>query len=589
MSPAPDTKRGRVRHRVAGSVQSCATSLELLVPLVYIVVLSFSFSDRLFPLDDAQELSFVRNLESVSSLFRSDVFGLFRPLKNILFLAFDHMLPVVGVRGCRSIGIAIGVLSFFPVLALCRRVLGNEAKALAAASIWLLSPTLVSSAAWLSCANVQMMVSLSALSVVFHDATWNDGRCRPSRVLLAGALLFLSLVSYECAIATLPILLLFDFLLRPGRTGNREAWWAYAFYAAIVVAYLTIRHSFNASTKVNGSFANVERWQIVVSSPFFTGEHFLSWFWPFGRFTVLGSYRWGDAPWIVLVLCTAVFVSALAFAIAKRKQFPVLSFCILHSIFAFAPVSNCLGLRNGPYGDYYLSLASVGLAVGCAELCSIFLRAKGSSRLFAFAAVALFASIRLFAIPEAARWASMWSQGILAFEQSVRNYPRYFSNKQMLATLLFDAGRFEESLDFARQVEEDVGSDSYQMENVYIVRLLYALRVERNADAAFREIENCRRASMGGKRIALLRFYRGCVFDDLKGDEETAEKEYELALSGRWDVDSVPCADRLARLKAIHGERDEAIALWEKALKLDPDNAAVRWNLSVARRQKQDK
>jgi hypothetical protein len=126
------------------------------------------------------------------------------------------------------------------------------------------------------------------------------------------------------------------------------------------------------------------------------------------------------------------------------------------------------------------------------------------------------------------------------------------------------------------------------MADMYIIRLLYALRVKRNSDAAFHEIENCQRVSTVGKRTALLHFYSGCVFEDLKNDNETAEREYELALSGKWTIDSIPCADRLARLKALRGELGGAIVLWEKAARLDPDNAAVRWNLSVARRQKQD-
>jgi tetratricopeptide (TPR) repeat protein len=79
-------------------------------------------------------------------------------------------------------------------------------------------------------------------------------------------------------------------------------------------------------------------------------------------------------------------------------------------------------------------------------------------------------------------------------------------------------------------------------------------------------------------------YYRGCVFEDLENDETKARSEYEAALHGNWGVDLVPCADRLARIKAIHGERDGAIELWEKAMKLDPDNAAVCWNLSTAYR-----
>ena len=578
--------------RIPGmETESCTERLEklrkvlrLLVPLVYAAVLSFSISDEWFPTDDQQQLAFVRDAESFWTILGADGFGLFRPIKNLLFLTFIRILPFVGVRGCRILGIAIGVLSFFPVLALCRRILGNEWKALLSASVWFLSPTLVSSVAWLSGVNIQLMVAFAALSLVFHDEAWTAVDSRFSRILLAGLFFFLSLVSYECAIALLPILFLFDCLLRPQRTKNRKVWESYAFYAVVAVVYLALRHAFNASTQVNGSFANVERWQIVVSSPFFTAEHFLSWFWPFGRFTVLGSYKWGDASWTVLALCAVIFVSAFAFAIAKRRQFSILSFCILLSLFAFAPVSNCLGLKNGPYGDYYLSLASIGLAAGCVELCALLVRTRGRGRIFAFAAVGAFAFVRLFAVPEAARWAIWWSRGNDAYEQSIANFPRFFSNKQMMSSLLCNAGRYEEALELGRQVEEAVGPDSFQMGGIYIIRMLYALRVEKDADAAFREIENSQRNGTFEYTKRLLHYYNGCIFEDLKDDPETAEKEYELSLSGKWTVDSVPCADRLARLKAIRGDLEDAIALWERAVRIDPYNATVWWNLSIAYR-----
>lgn len=560
--------------------------LLFLVPLVYVVILSFSLSDEWFPADDRQELFFVRNASSVWSLFGADVFGLFRPVKNLLFLLFARLEPV-GVKSCRLVGIGIGVLSFFPVLALCRRILGNEWKALVAASIWLLSPTLVSSVAWLSCVNIQIMVAFAALAIACHDDAWTTNDLRWSRILLAGVFFFLSLVSYECAIALLPILFFFDLCLRPERMRNRRVWRVYAFYVFVAVSYLILRHCFNASTKVNGSFTDIERWQLVVSSPFFTAQHFFSWFWPFGRFTVFGSYQWGQASWTILVLCGLFFVSVLVLALIKRNRNPVVSFCILFALFAFAPVSNCFGLKSGPYGDYYLTLVSLGLAIGCVEVCAGLLGYSGKLRPLVLLLVISFSITRLFAIPESARWARLWSQGQSAYLESIRNFRDFFSNKQMAATILFDAGYHEEAMELARQVEEAVGNDSFQMRDMYLVRALYALEDERNADKALAAIADSLRVGIevSGRTRLNAHYYRGCVFEDLKNDAATAESEYTLALSEQWDIDSVPCADRLARLKAIRGDIPGAIALWEKAAKLNPNNSTLLWNLSTAYRE----
>lgn len=557
-------------------------TLSFLVPLIYIVVLSFSVSDEWFSADDRQELVFVRGMHSFGRLFGPDVFGLFRPIKNLLFRLFVAMSPL-GVRFCRLVGIFIGAISFFPVLALCRRILGNGWKAIAAASIWLLSPTLVSSAAWLSCVNIQIMAALSALAMVCHDSAWNNESLRPRWVAAAALCLFFALLSYECSIAIVPLLFLFDLYLRPARIRLRSAWLCYASYAGVAIVFLILRHVFCALTVLeNFSLADTTRWQLVVSSPWFTWQHFASWFWPFGRFTVFADYRWGQVSPPTLFLCAAVFLGIFGFAIIAKKRFPILGFCILFSLVAFAPVSNCLGLKNGPYGDYYLTLASIGLALCCVDVISLLLHCNGRKRMAAGFVAFLFVAIRLFAIPEATRWARLWGSGKLAIAESVKNFPDSCSNKAQQAMMLCDSGQFDEALKLGRQVEIAVGADSPLMCNIHLIRALHALRVERNAEKALSEIELSSRTDSTGGAQSMRHYYKGCILEDINGDEATAETEYGKALDGKWTVDLVPCADRFARLKAIRGERDEAISLWERAMTLDPENTSVLWNLSIA-------
>ena len=149
-------------------------------------------------------------------------------------------------------------------------------------------------------------------------------------------------------------------------------------------------------------------------------------------------------------------------------------------------------------------------------------------------------------------------------------------------------GYYEEAMALAQEIEKEIRPGSRNMQLIHIVRALYALNVEKDAEKAllfldrFGELASDTSAPRFSLRF--FHYYRGCVFEDLEEDEEKAKAEYETALQGKWGVDLVPCADRLARLKAIRGERDEAIAVWERAMKLDPDNTAVIWNLSTAYR-----
>ena len=552
-----------------------------LVPIVYVAEMLPSVAGKLFPVDDPPEMDFVRTATPLQLLTGQDAFGYFRPVKNLLWLLFSELAPL-GVEWFHIVAIAFGVLSFFPVLSLCLRITDSVWKALAAASIWLLSPTLVSSAAWLSGLNIQVMAAFAALSLVFHDKAWDGGSFHPSRVALAGGFLFLALVSYECAIAVVPVLLLFDFILRPGRLAEARARTAHATYWTIAAVYLVLRTAASSRTETQGLWAQADRWQLVISSPWFTLQHFSSWFWPFGRFTVLGGYRWGDISFWTLAGCSAFGLLALVGAVLLRRKTPALSFCILFSIASFAPVSNCLGTGNGPYGDYYLTLASVGLAAGCVEIASLLSEIRGKCRIAAWLVVFLFVLTRIAAAAESARWARLWSDGIAAHEESCRNFPDWVSNKVFVLGTLSNEGRFREALDLCEIIEKELSPESPMMSQVLRIRALHALIVEKNAEKALSLLDRCALLSKTEVESKLVHYYRGCVFEDLTGNEQSAESEYEAALQGRLGVDLVPCADRFARLKAIRGERLEAIALWERAIVLAPDNVMLLWNLSVA-------
>ena len=557
----------------------------LLIPVFYVALLSGSFSAQLFVMDDAQQMAFVRDLKSTWALLGHDVFNLFRPTKNIIWHIFSH-LEGYGLEWCHAISIGLVLVSFYAVLGLCRRVFNSEWKALAAASVWLFSPTLTSLAVWLSSTNISVMVAFSCLTLITHDSAWNGNQFRTSRITLAGAYLFISLVSYECAVAILPILFLFDTLLRPGRNRTKQARKAYAWYFVVFVLYMVVRVMISARTKMgNGAWTEATRFQLMISSPYFTLQHFASWFWPFNRFTVLGSYKWGDASWWMLGITwtIAVIVLILAFVFWKRK--PVLSFCMLFSIVGFAPTSNCLGFGNGPYGDYYMALASVGIAAGGVEASALLTRLPENYSRMAVAIVVGFCLTRIAAIPETYRWSTLWAQSERALQESVNNFPKFYPNKGALIRYLIDESRYDEALELGNQIENIVGPDSPKMGTIYLLRAMKALNVDHDGNAAFSMLDRFAVVDNSETAKHYLHYYRGCVFEDAFGDTISAQSEYQEALSGQWDFDLVPCANRLARLKAGQGERDEAILLWERALTINPNNPSVLWNLIRACRE----
>lgn len=556
----------------------------VLVPAVYCAVLSPSVSDCFFWADDSQALQFVESARSFRNLFCSDAFGLFRPVKNCLWVAISF-LSQMGIEWCHLAAIAIGAISFFPVLALFRRILDSEPKAILAAALWLLSPTLVSSVAWLSCLNIQLMAIFAALAMTCHDSAWDTGVLRPSRICFACLFLFLSLVSYECAVAAVPLLFFFDLLLRPWRFKEKTTWTVHATYWFVFSLYLILRTASASRTTMTGAWADATRWQLIVSSPLFAIQHFSTWFWPFGRFSVFGGYRWGDVSILTLAACWCLGALILVVLVFSWKRRPLFAFSLLFAVIGFAPTSNCLGFGNGPYGDYYMTLASIGIAAGCVDAVGMLMEVKGTAKIAARAVIVIFAASRIAACFEASHWARLWSNGELAFAESVHNHPNYVSHKLSFANYLMDEGRYAEALELARQIEAELASDSPKMVAVHLVRALYAINIAKDATLAFASLESCRKANNPEVPDRMIDFYEGCVYEDLLDNPDLARRRYEQALSSGVDFMLVPCADRLARILAMDGELQSAISLWEQARSASPGNISVLWNLSIAYRE----
>jgi tetratricopeptide (TPR) repeat protein len=562
-----------------------ASRIPFLVFLAYVALLCNSVATELFWSDDPEEMDFVCSCPFVQLLFGHDAFGYFRPIKNILWFVFSR-LEALGIEWCHILAIAIGIVSFFPVLSLCRRILENEWKALAAAVVWLLAPTLVSSVAWLSCVNIQIMVAFASASIVFHDKAWDRAAFRRSQVAFASVFLFLALLSYECAVALGPILIAFDWILRPDRLRDRNARIAHVCYWVTIGIYAVFRFLVGAIEKMSPRWIEATRAQLVLSSPFFTARHFADWLWPFGRFSVGGSYVWGEVSPFVLAGCAASGFAVLVFALFSRKRFPALSFCLIFAILAFAPVSNCLGFGNGPYGDYYLSLASIGLAAGSVEIVWRLVQIRGLLRLPALALAAAFVLVRVAAIPEAAHWARLWSRTDLAYAEAARNHPESIQNQLGALRCLVLKGDWDKALNLGRRIETRVGADSSFMAFVYSSRAIHAIVVEKNKDAAKDNLSLYDKVSNETETEKEIGFYEGLIAETIDGDLDAAEQKFRDALAGSQDRDHVVrCIKALARIEKNRGEWTKVVDLLEQAARISPKDSSLQMDLADAFRE----
>ena len=546
-----------------------------LIIVAYVTIQSFAINANVFPADDIQELVFVNGMRSWTELFGKDVFGLFRPVKNLLFLilsCFDQN----DISIFRLFCICIGILSFFPVLCFCRKVFKDYWFALVAASVWFLAPTLVSSCAWLSCVNIQIMSGIAALAICMHDK---------NRTVVASACLFLACVSYESAVAIGPIIVAYDFFLRPDRLRTLCAWKAYAVYAVVTATYLLLRWGIGSATSVNGSLVGLSRADLIGASAYFTLQHFGIWFWPFGNMAVFGGYTAGQMSAFGLVLCWLLVAVLAVSAFALRNRAPRVAFGIAMAFLAFLPTSNILGIGNGPYGDYYLDVTSIGLSILLGAVSARLLSVSGRFARIVGAFGAVLVLVRICAIAESARWAYLWADGERAYKSTIATFPKAYYGYIVYAQMLCDRDDFAGALSYCDDAERLIGSDEEKMRHINIVRAICVMRGEKDAQKALALLDKCENGCSRASLVRSCHFYRGCVAEDLMNDVSFAQREYEAAMPAMLGSEDIRTADRLARLYAINGKVPAAIELWRQALRVSPGDYSVTWNLSIALRQ----
>lgn len=562
------------------------------VLLAYVGIGSLCIRAPFFPLDDLDEIGLVRSTSSWGSLLGTDLYNFFRPVKNLMFVAYNWLYNHGGMVPVRSLALVIGSLSALAVFKLCCRLLGSRGWALAATAIWLLSPTLVSSMAWLSASNILLMVGLAAAAICCHDRACTSEESgletsrKPGKIWTALAViwLFLSLVSYEGAVSVTVLFVAVDWYLRPQRLRRRSTWRKYLLYGLVLAIYLTLRHQAGSTSTVHGGFSGVSRLEAAISSGYLTMLHAGIWLWPFQGMAVIGGYYWGQVPLAELAACYLIVVGAAVSAIVLRRRYPLVTFGIVWFLLAFAPMSNILGFRNGPYCDSYIALASVGAAIAFAAILrALWSRVRGSGSIapLAIITLAVLVASRVAAGFEAAAWSSAWNDPVVAYERSLRTFPQAFDAMSELAKLYEARGELKKADELAAKSIKLAPDRS----GPYAVRAVIAERQGKTQDA-----------------LKWLAFYRinspsspwgltflGDIYANHLGQPGRAEALYQEAVAKKpWTEDSLRAAYELAYMQAKQGHRAEAISLWEQLLLYHPDDSVLHWDLSIAYAQQGD-
>ncbi len=559
--------------------------------LAYIAIGACSIHAPFFPLDDMDELGLVRVNGSLASLLGTDLYNFFRPVKNLLFAVYNWLYYQGGIVPVRIVPLVIGVISAYAVFKLCCRLLANRNWALVATAIWLLSPTLVSSTAWLSASNILLMTGLAAAALTFHDLACESNELTIGKAKIAGGIwsalallcLLLALGSYEGAVSVVALFFVMDWYLHPARLQRSSTWRLYFLYGLALVTYLILRHHAQSTQYVLGGFSGVSRPEAAISSGYLTMLHTGAWFWPFNRMAVFGGYYWGQIPIWELVTDYLIVLAAAAFSILWRRRYPLVTLGVFWYLLAFAPMSNVLGFRNGPYCDSYIAMASIGIAIVFAAILRALwpLKMTGISRVAVILVITLLIGSRVAAAFEAAAWSDTWNDPVVAYEHTLHTFPQAFDAMTELANLYEACGEYRK----ADELAEESMKIAPDRAGPYAVRAVVAEQEGRTQDALKWLAIYCNYTSSATWALT----FEGDIYADHLGQPDRAEEYYRQALAHwPWTQDALRAAYKLAYMQVKQGHRAEAISLWEKLLTYHPDDSVLHWDLATAYKQQGD-
>lgn len=411
--------------------------------------------------DDVHQLARSQSFTKWTEAFDVDIFGFFRPSKNVIFMIaapYEKNLPAWHALG--FLAYLAATAAVYRIAAIC---IGPGRPAWLATLLWAINPSSVSTAVWLSCSNISLGIVFAAGVFHFHEL-WAE---RPTfRLLIACAVCFiLSLLCYESLIAIPGVLFIRD-LQQRRLAFDRRTLIRYGTYTLVALTFMILRHQFSAreiggNNQHPGLAPDTQGYQMMLSAPWFLWRHFLMWVFPFGKIEVLGTYAWlRSASPTVLVFGWVFFISLLATAAATWRRLPFVAFGLLFFLVASIPSGNFLPCYNGPINDAYVTIPSIGLALLVAMACELvwrkFLELRKNAESGGVVIMVILALLLFYRIPVCGAyfryWAGVWSNPVELMLLTCETRPFQLQPKGCASALLLSNGYIVEAERLANEV-----------------------------------------------------------------------------------------------------------------------------------------
>lgn len=572
----------RVRRRLVLSAFVFAVALMLYIPSLHY---GFVWDDRSLILENrylhdpgqlAQNLTgdFFRRSEDPTTI------GHWRPLVTATYMA-DWALDGGRPRLFHAHNAFLhGVCA--ALLALLAIELGfSDTAALAAGLLFAVLPAHVEAVAWISGRTDLLCGLFVILALVLDVRASRTGRL-PGRGL-AAASTFLALLAKEMAVVV-PVATALRAVLLPGEGESslrpgRRAWRAAWPHLAAIATYAAVRFGILGIAPKEAAAAGAGRFALFLTwwSAFLEYVRVLVWPVHLGIVPTVALERSIFAPRVVAGV--ALFVLAAAAAWRLRRRVPVASWSMACFLASFAPVANVVVAVRAPAGvdfpwaERFLFVPTFFAALAAAAIVLPQEKEGAPARGRPFVVAAVTALIVLFAGRSILREEAWKSQRAL-FEATVRDTPGDSLAQATLGAALDDAGDTRAAEEHYREAIRLAPENA--IAHFDLGNLLRARGDLDSAEAEYREAIRIRPAyPQAWLNLGLVEASRGRF-----GGAMDAFRRADAAMGGKYPAAK---ADMAALLKGT-GHPDEAIPLYEEALRLDPDLAAARAGLEAARR-----
>lgn len=552
----------------------------LIVCLVLLVLASalpylFSLNGQ-FILDD-KSLIIVDNtahsLKNISAAFTQHFFGIsmktdyYRPVVTVSYIINYAMFGESPI-GYRVTNLLFHLIATLLVFVLGRRLLDNTKAALLAGLIFAVHPAHTESVAWIA-GRTDLLAAIFALSaLIFYDKYLTNGGRRwywaSAVFLLAG------LLSKEVVIVVPVMMFALERFCRKGGSGARSVIRIIPFLV-ITVMYLVARQIVLGHL-IKTSINDVPLWYRVYAAPTAIVWYLKILLLPKIAEPIHDFIKYTIFYPVIAVAGWAVVAGLSAFALAAKRRFGVVSFCIAWLMLTLVPVSNIVRLPWPFLCERFLYLPSIGFSLlfGLAFSRLLTIRSRPLADIWPMASVTAVAGVLVYCVMQTYAGASLWTNNMALVTRMLEIESRFSIIR------IYAGDTYAEIGDLARAAKEYKYVADLDPKDKSVRAILVML---------YSQLGDYKAAAKTGTELAKLRPNDAAVHNDL-GIALASIKDYTAAIKAfrralELKPDSAKIRFNLARTLAKNNDRAGAVKEYEEGLKIKPSDKRAKKELEL--------